>query len=223
MGFLDRLFGRDEPERQQPRRAANRGEQLTDEQALERYRYMLRTAPPEAIEQAHAEAFAQLTPEQRAMVLRELASDLPAHERAAVDANQDDPRALARMATRAELRQPGTMERALSGPAFTGVGMGGMGGFGGGMFGGSFLSTVAGVAVGSLVGNALYDSFAHGPDYAGGDTGSGDAGAGVEGGVDVGTDAYGDVQGSDLGGDLGADMGGDFGGDIGGDFGGADF
>src|SRR5690349_9832045 len=42
---------------------------LTDEQAIARYRYMLRTAPPEVMEQAHEEAFARLTPQQRAMVL----------------------------------------------------------------------------------------------------------------------------------------------------------
>jgi hypothetical protein len=33
----------------------------SDEAAVERYRYMLRTAPPETIELAHAEAFAKLT------------------------------------------------------------------------------------------------------------------------------------------------------------------
>src|SRR5690606_40508340 len=53
-----------------------------DEQALERYRYMLRTAPPETIEQAHEEAFAKLTPEQRAEVLRDLAEVTPPEERA---------------------------------------------------------------------------------------------------------------------------------------------
>lgn len=37
--------------------------QTTDEQSLERYRYMLATAPPEDIERAHEEAFARLTPE----------------------------------------------------------------------------------------------------------------------------------------------------------------
>jgi hypothetical protein len=31
--------------------------QSADEQAIARYRYMLKTAPPETIEQAHAEAF----------------------------------------------------------------------------------------------------------------------------------------------------------------------
>ena len=34
---------------------------LTDEQAVERYRYMLRTAPPDTIEQAHEEAFSRLS------------------------------------------------------------------------------------------------------------------------------------------------------------------
>src|SRR3712207_7066023 len=47
-------------------------EASTDEQAVERYRYLLRTAPPGAIEQAHAEAFAQLTPAQRRLVLEGL-------------------------------------------------------------------------------------------------------------------------------------------------------
>src|SRR5688500_19125245 len=118
MGFLDRLFGRDEPEQQQPdparqapRRGAVDGEQLTDERALERYRYLLRTAPPEAIEQAHAEAFAQLTPAQRRLVLEGLNGDLPPGERA----DRDDPQSLARMATRAELRRPGTLERTFGG------------------------------------------------------------------------------------------------------------
>jgi hypothetical protein len=82
-----------------------------DEVAVERYRYMLRTAPPEAIEQAHAEAFAKLTPEQRRKVLAEVSADLPPAERA----TSDDPHVMARMATRAEMQRPGTMERVLGG------------------------------------------------------------------------------------------------------------
>ena len=82
-------------------------DQLTDEQAVERYRYLLRTAPPEAVEQAHAEAFAQLTPEQRRLVLEQLSADVPANERT----DRDDPQSLARLATRAEMRRPGTLER----------------------------------------------------------------------------------------------------------------
>ncbi|HEU5103488.1 MAG TPA: hypothetical protein VFU22_30915, partial [Roseiflexaceae bacterium] len=122
MGFLDWLFGRTKPRAPREQGWASQGEQfgrtsapLTDEQAIERYRYMLRTAPPETIEQAHAEAFAQLTPAQRAQVLSELSASLPAHERGAVAAGQDDPRTLARVATRAELRQPGTLERTFGG------------------------------------------------------------------------------------------------------------
>ena len=48
-----------------------------DERAIARYEYMLKTAPPEEIEKAHAEAFAKLTPEQRQQVLTRLATDSP--------------------------------------------------------------------------------------------------------------------------------------------------
>src|SRR3712207_4777912 len=105
--------------------AAGRGAPAKDpdQAAIDRYRYMLRTAPPETVEQAHAEAFAKLTPEQRRKVLADLSAEVPPAERAA----SDDPRSLARMATRAEMRQPGTMERALGGRGGMGGGMG-MGG-----------------------------------------------------------------------------------------------
>jgi hypothetical protein len=83
---------------------------MNDQQALDRYRYMLRTAPPDDVERAHEEAFAQLTPEQRQAVLRELAQVVPASE-----VGGDDPRSLARTATRAEMREPGTIERTFGG------------------------------------------------------------------------------------------------------------
>jgi hypothetical protein len=101
MGFLDRLLGRKEEEPQgQPaasttyRRPSEGGQQPpdADEQALQRYRYMLKTAPPEKIEQAHQEAFAKLTPEQRAEALRELAGVTPEGERAALAGGSDDPK-----------------------------------------------------------------------------------------------------------------------------------
>jgi hypothetical protein len=134
-----------------PQRPAAPGPRDPDEAAVERYRYMLRTAPPETIEQAHAEAFAQLTPEQRQRVLADVSQDLPPAERA----TSDDPQALARMATRAEMRQPGTMERSLGG----GVG-GGMGGRGmgmGGMIAGTLLASVAGAFIGSAIADAFLD------------------------------------------------------------------
>ena len=72
MGFFDRF----KTSSDQPAAGAS-----VDEQAIARYRYLLKTAPPEAIEQAHAEAFARLTPEQRQRLLSELASDMPDAER----------------------------------------------------------------------------------------------------------------------------------------------
>ena len=77
MGFLERLFGYKEepPDKQKASPYGARGQEQqrppdADEQALERYRYMLKTAPPETIEQAHEEAFARLTPAQRAGAAR---------------------------------------------------------------------------------------------------------------------------------------------------------
>src|SRR5687767_11643588 len=126
LGFLNRIFGGTDDSPQPTQRSAP----SADAQALERYRYLLRTAPPDAIEQAHAEAFAQLTPAQRAQVLRELSAELPPSE-GVPGQGDDDPRTLARMATRAELRQPGTLERTLGARQA------------GGMLGGSLLSSVA--------------------------------------------------------------------------------
>jgi predicted lipid-binding transport protein (Tim44 family) len=155
MGWLRRLFGgREEPverEREVGRREfQSQPENLTDEQALERYRYLLRTAPPEAIEQAHAEAFAKLTPEQRQKVLADLGSEVPESERA----RSTDPQEMARMATRAEMRQPGTMERTLGGGA-GGRGMGGGMGMGG-MIAGTLLASVAGAFIGSAIADAFF-------------------------------------------------------------------
>ena len=78
-----------------------------DERAIERYRYLLRAAPPDDLERAHREAFEALDVEQRAQVLRQLAAAVPDAERPRSDAPAD----LARAATRAELRQPGTLDR----------------------------------------------------------------------------------------------------------------
>jgi hypothetical protein len=204
MSFLDRLFGRDRtPEPHQPAsgyegdRFSQASEPLTDEQAIQRYRYMLRTAPPETIEQAHAEAFAQLTPSQRARVLSELSAALPANERAA--AGQDDPRTLARLATRAELRQPGTLERTFGG-------MGGVGGMGFGTFGGSFMTSLAGAFVGSMIAQQFFgglDSTNTG-EYAADDLGQ--EAADDPAYDDTGYDSGGDIGGGDLGGDFGGDF-----------------
>src|SRR5688572_23745126 len=113
MGLLDRFLGRPEkrpppPPHAQPHYASRRP--IDQDQAIERYRYLLRTAPPEAIERVHQEAFARLTPEQRAEVLRDLSARMPTYEQSALSQQDTDPRALARLATRAEIREPGVMD-----------------------------------------------------------------------------------------------------------------
>ncbi len=224
MGLLDRLFGRrPRPDQQQgygrPYGGSRPpGQPLPDEQAVARYRYLLRTAPPEQIEQAHAEAFAQLTTDQRQQVLAQLAAAVPAAERP----RTDDAATLARVATRVEMRQPGTLERALGGygPGYGAQpGKGGRPGFGGGygapgmgsMIGGSLLGTIGGLVIGTAVADALFDSgLGDGGLFGGGDEEA--YAQGYEDGADTG-----DFGGDSGGGDFG---GGDFGG---GDFGGGDF
>jgi hypothetical protein len=181
--------------------ARNAAENQNDEQAIERYRYLLRTAPPDAIEQAHQEAFSTLTPEQRRIVLEQLSSVSSPAERQNASEN---PQALARMATRAEIRQPGTMER-LFGPS-----RGGYSGFGagpgmglGGMIAGSLLGSIAGTVLGSAIAHSFFDAHPF-------SEGSG-------GGEEAGASAESDAGGSES---MDADMsGGDEGfGDFGGDF-----
>ncbi len=201
MGFFDRLFGGSgsQPQPRQPAAPSveSQPNASTDEQALQRYRYLLRTAPPEAIEQAHAEAFAQLTPEQRAQVLKELSQGLPASERAAAP-TQTDPQSLARLATRAELRQPGTLERTLGGG---GVGMGGM-------LAGSLLSSLAGAFIGTAIAHQFLGGF-HGGGW-GDHRDLEDARAEADtDDVDDDLDDDSGDSGDDIGG--GDDMGGDFG------------
>jgi hypothetical protein len=190
MGFFSRLLGTEEgPGTRQPPRGLRPQPPSDDAQALERYRYMVQTAPPATLEQAHAEAFAKLTPEQRRLLLNELAQAAPSQERSAIEAtSSEDPRALARVATRAEVRQPGLMERLLGGS--------GMG------FGGGLLSSFAAGFVGSMVAQSFFSAMGGFGDHGGGDTQEANADDG-----DVGTEDHG---GDDLGGDD------DFGG---GDFG----
>jgi hypothetical protein len=177
MGFLDRLLGRSHERESRPGQHASvpspgAGGELTDEQALERYRYLVRTAPPDAIERAHEEAFAKLTPEQRRTALRDLSAVVPEHERA----GGDDPGSLARMATRAEVNRPGTVERAF----------GGGGGMLGGGVGGTLLGSFAAAFAGSLVAQSLFSQLGGDEAAAEGDGGGeGDAGdaGGDSGGV----------------------------------------
>ncbi len=176
-----------------------------NERAVARYRYLLRTAPPERLEEVHAEAFAQLSPEQRQQVLGRLSQDLPTGEAP----QSDDPGDLARSATRAEMRQPGYMQSAFAGPGM------------GSMMAGSMLGTIAGVVVGSAIAQSLFGGYETSPEAADAGEGVGDTGAG-DGGDAAGAEAGGgEFGGQEFG---GGDFGGELGsGDFGGDFGGFDF
>ena len=224
------------PQQERPRRQTPGASMSEDERAIARYEYMLKTAPPEEIEKAHAEAFERLTPEQRQQVLTRLATASPQ------DAPQaDDPRSLARAATRAEMRQPGILRS-----SFGGYGMGGMGaGFGragmgmGGMGMGSMLLTsVAGAFVGTAIADAMFDGWgddfdghdmqeAYQEGYQDGDASDandgGNAGDSADAGQGFADDSgdMGDSAAADQ--DFGGFDGGDFGGFDGGDFGGGDF
>jgi hypothetical protein len=146
----------------------------------------VRTGPPERIERAHAEAFAQLTPEQRRLALEMLSRQVPGEP-----ARGDDPRSLARLATRAEMRQPGTVERAFGRGGMGGMGMG-MGGLG---MGAGLLGSFATAFAGTLAAQALFNDLADGDLIDSVDFGD-------PGGADM-ADAGGDLGGGDFGGDAG--------------------
>jgi len=180
MGLFDRLFGTDDSN-QQPQRQAARSD---DEIAVERYRYLLRTAPPETIEQVHSEAFSKLTQEQRDLLFAQLS------ENASEAPRDTSPAALASSATRQELRNPGTMERSFGG--------GGMG------FGGTVASSLLGTVAGYVIGSALVSAFL--PNDFGGDSSADSADAAdsaSDSSADTGADAGGDFGGGDFGGDFG--------------------
>jgi hypothetical protein len=244
MGFLDRLFGTEPerpartPQQSAPAYAQAPGQQPAyaqapapaapdaaaaaseDEFAIQRYRYLLRTAPPETIEQVHAEAFAKLTEPQRQQVLADLSAELPPAERPRTDSPDD----MARAATRAEYMNPGFMERS----------MGARGAQGGGPSFGSMLgSSILGTVIGYVVGSALVSAFMApafaadagqgdgATDASGADAGSTDAGAADAGATDAGAADAGGYDGGSIdaagwdGGGFGDFGGGDFGGDFG--------
>ncbi|MGZ2223817.1 hypothetical protein [Glutamicibacter nicotianae] len=161
-GYQQNTSGYQQPYQQQRQDYGNRGygnpqasaPSREDQAAIEKYRYMLRTAPPQDMERAHAEAFARLTPQQRELLHHELNEQLPPAERP----RSQDPRDLARSATRAEISRPGFMDKLLgSGGKGRGLGMaaGAAGGLGVGLLGG-----VAGAFIGTAIAGPLLDGFA---------------------------------------------------------------
>jgi hypothetical protein len=242
VSFLDRLFGlrRPQPTSRMPGGWGARAP--SEEQALQRYRYLVRTAPPEALEEMYLEAFSRLPPEQRAQAARALDALLPAGERSR-GAADSDPHTLARRATRAELLRPGTVERAFGGlrvdagapggpqrgwrgegypeprrgwGASPGWGSGwGMGAGLGGMFAGSLLSSFVGSAIGSVVAHQFLDGFDGHPGHDGYADGHGDPdGSGLDDAQALGPDEGSSWDASDTGVESGTDFDdGDFGGD----------
>lgn len=214
MGFFDRLLGREDqpptppvPQRTAPAQPAR----SDDEIAVERYQYLLRTAPPDTIEQVHTEAFGKLTEEQRQMLFQKLSENANPSERPTDAA----PSSLAKAATRAEIQEPGSLQRAFGG---NGGGQGRGGPSFGAMMGSSILGTVAGFVIGSALVSAFMPPMDGATDASGSDSGDASGADSGDSGSDVGGEAGGDTSG---GGDFGGGGGGDFGGgaDFGGDFG----
>jgi hypothetical protein len=195
MGILDKLLGRKDEPRPAQRPVAGAAAPSPDEQAVTRYRYMLQTAPPQTLEQAHAEAFAKLTPDQRTLLLQQLAAEMPEAERSASAGTlRADPQSLARLATRAEVRQPGTLERSFNG-------MGTRGGGIGGMMAGSFLASMAGVVIGSAIAQSFFADAGAGDGAVGGTAADGTTGDTETDVADAG--GVGDFDGGDFdGGDF---------------------
>jgi hypothetical protein len=152
-----------------------------DAQAIARYRYLIKTAPPEAVELAHAEAFARLTPEQRQLLLQHIAAELPPHERALAGPANAGPQGMARLITRAEVRQPGTIERLLGGRNGPGLGA---------VIGTTLLATIAGSVIGSAIAHEMFG--------AGSQTD--EPGAGLADAADFSGEDGADVDGFDIGG-----------------------
>jgi len=151
------------------------------------------------IEQAHAEAFAQLTPQQRQVLLQQLSAYLTPEELAAGLGVQDDPASLARVATLIEIRRPGTLEtiyRSMSNVGVTPATTPGRN-----ISNDGFLNMAVWLSLSGLIAQEFFAD----PMYAGFDP----AGAA---GYDFGDGGNGDFDG-DFDGDFG---GGDFGGGLGG-------
>ncbi|WP_065570001.1 cation-transporting ATPase [Microbacterium oleivorans] len=140
-----------------------------DRRAIARYDYLMQTADPAQIEQIHQEAFARLTPDQRAQVQARMVAELPTHEQPRSAAPAD----LARAAARGEASRPGLMTGLLSrasrgggasrvaGGAALGAGVGILGA----VAGGAIVTSVAGPLLAQAAGMGVdFDALAQGLD-----------------------------------------------------------
>lgn len=93
--------------RQQPSPGA------AEDQAVRQYRFLLRTAPQDALEAAHVDALSAIGPALRESVLATVRSELMA----GAHLSADDIRPLAHLITLGERRRPGSMVGSLRDPA----------------------------------------------------------------------------------------------------------
>jgi hypothetical protein len=175
------------------------------EQAIARYLHLLRTAPPAAIESVHTEAFRALTAAQRGALLERLRDLLPPAERALAVPVNGTPVGLARLITRAETRQPGTLAR-LFGSAAVGA-TGAAAGLLGAIAGAVAVSALAAPWLAQTAG-ALAAATMSAAVPQGGEAPEDRAEASVDPGETLGDDAVADAGSLDeADGDLGLDFG----------------
>lgn len=128
-----------------------------DRRAIARYDYLVQTAEPHDLERIHRDAFARLSPDQRAEVESRMRRELPPTEQPRSGSTDD----LARAATRSELLRPGSIRGLLGRAGGSGRGIGGaVAGAGVGLAAGGILATIAGGAVLSSVAGPLLEQAA---------------------------------------------------------------
>jgi hypothetical protein len=127
----------------------------------------MQTADPHQIEQIHRDAFARLTPQQRAQVESRMRTEFAPHERPRSSSPDD----LARAAGRAEAMQPGRIRGLLGrvGGGAAAVGAGGLAvGVLGAVAGGAVVSAVAAPLLEQAAGFGVdFDALADGVDLGG--------------------------------------------------------
>lgn len=127
----------------------------SDRAAIARYEYLLQTADPHQVETIHREAFARLTPQQRAQVQEGMRSELrPTEQPRSAEAND-----LARAAARSEAMRPGMMAGLLARVGRRGSGAGAGAGAGAGVARGAALVGAGGI-LGAVAGGAVLSAVA---------------------------------------------------------------
>jgi hypothetical protein len=122
--LLGSLFGQGATEQDYQRfdqgYAGGRHQDLDDYEVQQRYRQVLRNAPPDVLDDAHTQAFSQLSPQQRmqlAQQLQQQSAQMGHPYGSPYDRfDQDvDPRYLGQMARQAEQRNPGILDQIFGG------------------------------------------------------------------------------------------------------------